>query len=183
MIHSARNCAVGLALVAVVTAACTDPASTPGPTTSIPTVSVPTTTERPTTPADPRLASAEETVTRFSNLLDLLGADPMRSLDELTTVSRGQTLETWRDMLTNQRRRGQKQIGTVAITLSGAKPTSDGKVTVDACLDVSKTDLVDKAGKSVVSKNRAPRVRYTYIVEQGTDGRFYVVQDKAVGTC
>jgi hypothetical protein len=51
------------------------------------------------------------------------------------------------------------------------------------CIDVSKTDLVDKDGKSVVAAHRAPRVRYTSVVEQGTDGRYYVVQDKAVETC
>lgn len=50
-------------------------------------------------------------------------------------------------------------------------------------MDVSKTNLVDKDGKSIVAANRPPRVRYTSVVEQGTDGKFYVMQDKAVSTC
>ena len=103
-------------------------------------------------------------------------------MDELTTVARDQSLETWRELLTSQRRRGYRQTGSISIVSSTAK-SGGGKLTVNTCIDVSKTNLVDKDGKSVVAANRAPRVRYTSVVEQGTDGKFYVMQDKAVATC
>ena len=44
-------------------------------------------------------------------------------------------------------------------------------------------NLVDKVGKSVVAANRPARVQYLYTVQKGSDGVFYVVQDKVVQTC
>jgi hypothetical protein len=175
---------IGLAMVAVLAAAACNQQG-PAPPTKI-TMTTPSTSTRAspssTTRADPHLSSVEATVARFWGLVDALGADPKRSLDELTTVARGQTLETWRELLTQRRRQAHKQIGTTAI-VSSQESSSGGKVTVDMCIDVSKTDLVDKDGKSVVAAHRAPRVHYTSVVEQGTDGRYYVMQDKAVETC
>lgn len=176
---------IGLAMVAVLTvAACNEQDPVPATTTAVTTTST-TTTPSPssTTEADPQLAHSEAAVRNFSHVVDILAADPQTRLDELATVSRGESLETARDLLTNQRRRGYKQIGTVSIVSSKAKLAGEGKITVVACLDVSKTDLLDKDGKSVVSKDRAPRVRYSYVVQQAKDSKFYVLQDKAVGTC
>ncbi|KGN41905.1 hypothetical protein N801_04265 [Knoellia aerolata DSM 18566] len=51
---------------------------------------------------------------------------------------------------------------------------------VSACVDVSKVNVVDKAGKSVVSAERQPRTRYTYKVQQD-DGQFFVVEDLLKG--
>jgi hypothetical protein len=172
-------------MVAVLTvAACNQQDPAPATTSALSTTSTSTTpSPSTTTEADPQLSQAEAAVTNFSQIVDSLAADPQTSLDELTTVSRGESLDTARELLTNQRRQGYKQTGTVSIVSSQAKPTSEGKVTVNACLDVSKTDLLDKDGKSVVSKDREPRVRYTYVVQQAEDGKFYVLQDKAVGTC
>jgi hypothetical protein len=180
-----REGLIGLVMVTVLTvAACSQQDPAPATTTAATTTSTSTIpSPSSTTQADPQLSHSEAAVRDFSHIVDSLAADPQTSLDELTTISRGQTLNTARDLLTNQRRQGYKQTGTVSIVSSQAKPAGEGKVTVDACLDVSKTDLLDKGGKSVVSKDREPRVRYTYVVQQAKDGKFYVLQDKAVGTC
>ena len=180
-IHARRG-AVGLAIATILaTAACTDPAAPPTTTTAAPPIGTPTTTTS-TTAADPQLAGAEAAVAKLWALVDALGADPQRSLDELTTVARDQSLETWRELLTSQRRKGYRQTGSISVVSSTAT-SAGGKFNVDTCIDVSKTNLVDKDGKSVVAAGRPPRVRYTSVVEQGTDGKFYVMQDKAVGTC
>ena len=178
----ARRAVVGVAIAAVLaTAACTNPAAPPRTTSAAPTSTTPPTSTT-TTAADPQLDNAEATVAKLWGLVDALGADPRRSLDELTSVARDQSLETWRELLTSQRRRGYRQTGSISVVSSSAM-SAGGKLTVDTCIDVSKTNLVDKDGKSVVAADRPPRVRYTSVVEQGTDGKFYVMQDKAVGTC
>jgi hypothetical protein len=76
-----------------------------------------------------------------------------------------------------------KQIGKTGVGEPSAKPISANRFAVAACIDVSKVNLVDKAGKSVVAANRPPRVQYQYIVEKVSGGAFYVVEDKAVQTC
>ena len=181
MTTSARNGVLVLAL-ALGLAGCSDPATPPVTSSPSPATSTPAQSTSTTSAADPQLAGAEAAVSTLWGLVDALGADPKRSLDELTTVARDQTLETWRELLTGQRRQGLKQTGTISIVSSRAS-FSGAKFKVDTCIDVSKTSLVDKSGKSVVAANRPPRVRYTSVVEQGSDGKFYVIQDKAVGTC
>lgn len=185
MTTSVRGGLVGLALMAVLSsAACNDPAPVPPTMTATPpTTTSATSPPSSTTPADPRLSAAEAVVGRFWSLVNALGADPRKSLDQLTTVARGQTFESWRDLLTQRRRQGYVQVGSISIVSSSAKASGPDEVTVDACVDVSKTDLVDKAGKSVVSKDRAPRVHYAYVVQQATDGKFYIMQDKAAKAC
>lgn len=183
MTISARNGVAVLALGAVLAlAGCTDPTAPPATSTSSAATSTPAPPTSTSSAADPQLAGAEAAVSTLWGLVDALGADPQRSLDELTTVARGQTLETWRELLTSQRRQGLRQTGTISMVSSKAASVG-GKLTVDSCIDVSKTSLVDQNGKSVVAANRPPRVRYASVVERGSDGKFYVVQDRAVGTC
>lgn len=179
----ARHSVIGLAIAAVLaTAACTSPTPPSTTTTAAPSSTTPPTLTTTTTAADPQLVDAEAAVAKLWALVDALGADPQRSLDELTSVARDQSLETWRELLTQRRRQGHRQIGSTSIVSSEATSTG-GRLTVDTCIDVSKTNLVDTDGKSVVAANRAPRVRYAFVVERGTDGKFYVIQDEAVETC
>jgi len=105
------------------------------------------------------------------------------SLDKLAVVSREPTIATWRQLLTKHRVMQVKQIGHTTVASAIAKPGVAGRFAVTACIDVSKVNLVDKDGKSVVAANRPPRVQYLYTVEKGSDGVFYVVEDKAVQTC
>lgn len=185
MTTSVRGGLVGLALISALTmAACNDPAPAPATTTSPTTgTTSSTSSSSSTTQSDPQVASAEAVVQKFWGVVNSLGTDPTKSLDELTTVARGQTLETWRELLTQRRRQGHRQVGSISMVSSTASTAPDHKLKVDACVDVSKTDLVDKDGTSAVSKDRSARVRYAYVVEQAKDGKFYVLQDKVVGTC
>ncbi|ADU46875.1 hypothetical protein [Intrasporangium calvum] len=184
MTSNARTGVIGLAIVAVLaTGGCTDQGLPPA-TTSSPsaTGTTPITTSTTMTAQDPELAAAEATVEKLWKLVDALGADKQRSLDELNTVARDQTLEIWRELLTKRRREAIRQTGSTSIVSTEAS-SARGKLTVDTCFDVSKTNLLDTDGKSVVSENRASRVRYTSVVERGSNGNYYVVQDKAVETC
>ena len=158
---SARHGVAGLVIATVLaTAACTNPAgpptvptTAPAPTTAPTSTTTSTEATSTTTAAAPQQAAAEATVAKLWALVDALGADPKRSLDELTTVTRDQSLATWRELLTQRRRQGHRQTGTTSIVSSEAT-RGGGKLTVDTCIDVSQTNLVDKNGKSIVSAER-----------------------------
>ena len=171
------------------TSACTtgraQPTPTPTPTSSVPsTPSTTTTTTTTTTSAPPTLSpaaqdlkDAEETVPRFWTVLDTLASDPKSSLDELATVSRDQAIGQWRSILTGYRERGWKKVGRSTVA-SVEATTTDGKTyAVRACIDVSKANLVDSEGKSVVTAGRLDRTQYNYQVQKAPQG-FFVTEDK-----
>lgn len=179
--------AAALALAAITaTSACTANDSKPSPST---TTSVTSTATTPTpTPATMSVAEretkdAEQTITRFWGVLDELASDPNQSLDKLATVSRGTSINTWRQLLTRHRVQQEKQVGKTVVGEFSVKPRSATRFAVAACIDVSKVNLVDRGGKSVVAANRPPRVLYQYLVEKASGGAFFVVEDKAVQTC
>ena len=149
--------------------------------TSATTAPTPSTTSL--SPAQQDAKDAEQAIPRFWAVVDALSSDPSVSLDKLALVSREPTITTWRQLLTSHRVKQVKQIGHTTVASVSAKPGTAGKFAVTACVDVSKVNLVDNAGKSVVAANRPPRVQYLYTVEKGSDGAFYVVKDKVVQTC
>ena len=176
-----------LALAAITaTSACA--ANDPKPNTTA-TIAVTSTATTPTlfstslSPAAQDAKDAEMAIPRFWAVVDALSSDPSMSLDKLALVSREPTITTWRQLLTSHRVKQVKQIGHTTVASVTAKPGTAGKSAVTACVDVSKVNLVDNAGKSVVAANRPPRVQYLYTVEKGSDGTFYVVNDKVVQTC
>jgi hypothetical protein len=179
--------AAALALAAITTtSACTanDPKPSPSTTTSATsTATTPTPSSTSLSPAEKDAKDAAQTITRFWAVLDELAADPKKSLDSLAAVSRDPSITTWRQLLTRHRVRQEKQIGETVVVETSVKPSSASRFVVAACIDVSKVDLVDKDGKSIVAANRPPRVQYQYIVDKVSDGVFYIVQDKAVQTC
>jgi len=134
-------------------------------------------------PAEQNARDAVQTVSRFVALVDELAADPNLSLDKLATVSRDASIDTSRQMLTRHRVKQEKQIGKAVVATSTVKPNGASKFIVVACIDVSKVNVIDKGGKSVVAANRPPRVEYQYTVEKTSGGGFYVLTDKAVETC
>ena len=172
------------------TSACTtgraQPTLTPAPTSSVPSTPTATTTTTTTTttsapptlsPAAQDLKDAEQTVPRFWTVLDTLASDPKTSLDELATVSRDQAIGQWRSILTGYRERGWKKVGRSAVA-SVEATTTDGKTyAVRACIDVSKANLVDSEGKSVVTAGRLDRTQYNYQVQKAPQG-FFVTEDK-----
>lgn len=179
--------AVSLA-VATLMASCapSDPVPPPSTTTSAP---VPTVTPSPsTTPSTPSPGErdkkdAESAVVRFWRLIDRLAADPQSKLEELTTVSRGSVAAQWRQNIRDYRFERVKQTGNVVVIDPSAKKSAEaGLHDVNACVDVSGTNLIDRNGKSVVAASRPPRVRYRYTVQKDAE-KWYVITEKATGTC
>jgi hypothetical protein len=179
-------------LVAVIaaTSACTTGRvqPTPTPMSSVPSASSTSTTTTTTSgttssapptlsPAAQDLKDAEQTVPRFWTVLDTLASDPKLSLDGLATVSRDQAIGQWRSILTGYRERGWKKVGRSTVA-SVEATTADGKTfAVRACIDVSKANLVDSEGKSVVTAARLDRAQYNYHVQKAPQG-FFVTEDK-----
>jgi hypothetical protein len=119
----------------------------------------------------------------YLRVIDRLSADPYTKLEDLTTVARGSAEAQWYSNITDYRRDQVRQTGSVVVLNPSAKPSAKtGQYSVRACLDVSKVDLIDRHGKSVVARDRPSRVRYDYTV-QLDGGRWYVMTEKAVSTC
>jgi hypothetical protein len=155
----------------VTTPSSTAPTSTPDQAVSTPSV------------ADPDLLQSEAAVGRFWRVVDRLSADPFTKLEALATVSRGAVNAQWHANITSYRQRQWKQTGRVSVVgPSAVRSPKSGQYSVSACIDVSKTDLVDKTGKSVVDKSGLSRVMYRYTVQQDA-GRWYVVGERATSTC
>src|SRR4051794_16277845 len=147
--------------------ACTDansdaanPTGSPtSPVTSGSTSSTPTPTPTSVSPTDRETAAAQAIVLRFLALHDTLATDPASRLDRLATVSRGQALDQMRTTLFRQRLKGWRQIGLATVVTTSAKQDSARRYDVSACIDVTKVNLVDRKGESVVTADRLPRTR------------------------
>ena len=94
-------------------------------------------------------------------------------LKPLETVAISAQLKAVQTLVRRQREQGQRQTGTTAISelkvqsvnLDNSAPDA-GKVptvVIDVCWDVSKVDVLDKSGKSIVSPDRPDTgwTRYT----------------------
>lgn len=121
----------------------------------------------------------------FVAMLDKLSSNPKANLDQLSTVGRGKAADKWRQIILDDRSAGHRQTGTTKLTLVSAKAgSSDQRWIVTMCLDVSDVDVVDRDGKSVVSRTRPDRVRDRLTVDQGTSSsEWFVTQDAVTGTC
>jgi hypothetical protein len=171
--------------VAWLTPSCSEASPNPGPPNSSSSLASPsrTATQATMSPAEQNTRDAQKAVMSYLRVIDRLSADPYTKLEDLTTVARGQALAQWRENITNYRRREVKQVGTVVVANPLAEPTArTGEYEVRACVDVSKVDLVDKNGKSVVADDRPPKVTYLFTVREDAP-RWYVVDEKATGTC
>ena len=103
-------------------------------------------------------------MTNYYAVLDKLRADPASDLKPLETVAISAQLKAVQTLVRRQREQGQRQTGTTAISelkvqsvnLDNSAPDA-GKVptvVIDVCWDVSKVDVLDKSGKSIVSPTR-----------------------------
>lgn len=134
-----------------------------------------TNTADPTQTSDTAVASdaAAETVRDYFSVLDQLRQDSGQSLDGLRKVATNTQLTTQSRLLENERAKKLRQVGDTelpdlkveSVNLDNSDPDA-GKVPtvmVDVCWDVSDADLVDTAGKSVVSPDRVDTgwTRYT----------------------
>lgn len=154
------------------------PTASTSPSPSAPTPS-PTPTPTPTPTGDE--AKVEIAVRDFWAAVDRVAAEPDEPIKSLATVSRGETLNFWRQLLAKERVNGQRQIGSTKVTSVVVKAdTTDWRATT--CIDVSDVNVVDKDGKSVVTADRPTTWQYEMTLQED-DGVFYVVKDKAVGEC
>ena len=187
MTDSKRMMAAALALVVITaTSSCTtndpSPVSTSSSPTSI-TTTPPATTSTSLSPADQDRQRAENAVGKFWAVIDELAADPFSKLERITTVSRDQTAAQWRKNLMSDRGKGWKQVGKTKVASAEAKPSgSSSQFVVAACIDVSKVNIVDKDGKSVIAASRPPQVAYRFTVQEDNE-KLYVITDEATGTC
>jgi hypothetical protein len=166
------------------------PQATPPPSTAAQpppsTAAQPTSSSPSATPKiRPTEAAAIARAQGYVAVLDKLSSNPKATLDELSTVARGKAVDKWRQIIFDDRSAGRRQTGSTKLTLLSAKAgSSDQQWVVTMCLDVSGVDVVDRDGKSVVSKDRPDRVRDVLTVDQDTSSsKWYVTQDKVTGTC
>jgi ribosomal protein L24 len=177
------ECVLALSLLGLVS--CSEADSQPGilvtPVASSP---APSRTASPTPSADEQnLREAEAAVSRFWSVIDGLSADPDSDLTELTTVSRGSVAAQWARNINQDRYDRVRSTGNVVVRNATAKPSKQRNVfDVTACIDVSKVNVTDKDGKSVVPADRPDRVGYDYAVEMDRQ-KWYVVKEKVNGTC
>jgi hypothetical protein len=149
----------------------TDPPATAEPSSTSP--SSPTTSASPSSPSDEASADATEAVQSYFAVVDQLRSDPAADLKKLKSVATSAQLNAVTTLIDRSRDEGQRQTGTTAINelevqsvnLDNSDPKA-GKVptvVIDVCWDVSKVDVLDKSGQSIVSPDRPDTgwTRYT----------------------
>ena len=149
----------------------TDPPATAEPS-STPSSSAPTSAS-PSSPSDEASAGATDAVRSYFTVVDQLRSDPAADLKKLKSVATSAQLNAVTTLIDRSRDEGQRQTGTTAINelkvqsvnLDNSDPKA-GKaptVVIDVCWDVSKVDVLDKSGKSIVSPDRPDTgwTRYT----------------------
>lgn len=166
--------ATGTVMLAAVSAcggSNTDPPPTSEP--SSPSPSSPTTSSSPSSPSDAASAAATDAVRSYFAVVDQLRSDPAVDLKKLKSVATSAQLNAVETLISRQRDEGQRQTGTTAlnelevqsVNLDNSDPKA-GKVptvVIDVCWDVTKVDVLDKSGKSIVSSDRPDTgwTRYT----------------------
>lgn len=179
--NNLRRTAIALVLPLLV-AACTatpspdpTPSSTPTPTPSVTSLSQ----------AEQDLANARQAVVKLWDVVDRLTNDPQASLQDLDAVASGEALEFFRKNLTGYRLAQLIGSGSSLVELQSAEPAGNNAQglrtwAVTACVDTSKTKLVDTSGKNVT----APPYRFQHrsiVVERVA--ALLVDQDEVLGTC
>jgi hypothetical protein len=173
------------AVLVVCFASCSNPDPQPNPLpTQVASPVVPSRTSPPSPSTEElNLRKAERAVTRFWRVIDRLSADPDSDLTELTTVSRGSVAAQWAKNINQDRYDRVRSSGNVIVHDAMAKRSKKRNMfRVTACIDVSGVSLTDEDGKSVVPRDRPPRVGYNYVVEMERLN-WYVVREKVTGTC
>ena len=139
-----------------------DPPQTSEPSSTSP--STPATSSSPSSPSDEARADASDALRNYFTVVDQLRSDPKGDLKKLKSVATSAQLNAVETLIGRQRDEGQRQTGTTAInemqvqsvSLDNSDPKA-GKVptvVIDVCWDVSKVDVLDKSGKSIVSPDR-----------------------------
>lgn len=144
-------------LVVVALTSCSGNGSNQAAPEPKPTGSVSTTATTPATPSEIAAESASALVRQYFATVDELSQDPTQSISKLKTVAMSTQLLAYETQIKSQRQSGQRQLGDLKIAQVQVESVSLDKpvtVLVNVCWDVSDVDVVDRAGKSVVSPNR-----------------------------
>jgi len=167
--------ATGILLLAA-TSACgsndADPPPSAPTTTSAP--SAPSTSSSPASPSEAAAANAEAVVRLYYATLDRVRQDPSLPIAQLRKVENGIELTADQRLVTSERKQHLRQTGSVrllsvvvqSVNLDSASPKGGKAPTaqVDVCWDVSRVDVVDKNGKSVVPSTRPDQGSTRYFV-------------------
>lgn len=181
--------AAALALSACNSKGSTDAQPTPATTSTVSSSRTSTSTSSSPTTADPatqRAKAAEAAVPAFWRELNRITNDPNTQISGLTKVSRGAVYAQW--MQSVMTFRAKRLVGTGLTEVSGltSRPTGASTYAVTACIDSSKTDLVNfDTKKSVIPSPRPnPRVEHQYEVTQDrTSQKWYLTTEKVTVTC
>ena len=163
-------------------AACT---ATPVPTPTVTLTQSPSPTATTLSPADQDLANAKQAVVKLWAVVDRLTNNPKSSIQDLDDVAADATLTMFQQNLVKYRISEWKGSGASVVedltaTARGVDAEGRSTWTVTACIDGSKTTLVDANGKSVQGPPYRVRHKST-VVERSA--AFFVADDVAVGTC
>lgn len=175
--------AITVATAVALTACNSDPGAdskSSSSSSSIATSAAPTSSTPSLAPAEADKRSASQAVVQLWSELDKLAGDPNLTLTSLAQVARGQALAQWQSNLSDQRARHWKQDGAVVVASSESSYIGNNIFKTVACVDVSKVNVVDAAGKSVLSAGRPSRTKYTYEVTKTAEG-FFVTKDTMTG--
>jgi hypothetical protein len=170
-----KSWATGALVLAAVSGCAGSNSPTADPTTSsIPSTSSPTTSASPTSPSEAASSAASQKLRAYFATVDRLGQDATAALVPLDQVATSTQLSAERRLLKSQHGRGERQVGATrvaqlkvqSVNLDNSDPSA-GKVptvVIDVCWDVSKVDVLNKGGMSIVSANRPDTGWTRYIV-------------------
>jgi hypothetical protein len=126
--------------------------------------SAPTTSVSPTSPSDAATAHAAAAMRNYFTVVDELRSDPAGDLKWMKSVATSAQLDAMVTLVRREQAKGQRQTGTTAISklavqsvnLDNSDPDAAKvpTVVIDVCWDVSKVDVLDESGKSIVSPTR-----------------------------
>ena len=171
-----KSWATGALVLAAVTACAnggSDPTSDPTPTVASSSPSTPSSSATATDPSDAATTAASATMREYFAVVDALAKDPKSDLKRLGSVATSTQLRAAQTLLRSQRDQGRHQTGdtnvaeltvqTVNLDNSDPKAGKVPTVVIDVCWDVSKVDVLDKSGASIVSPDRPDTgwTRYT----------------------
>ena len=167
--------ATGITLLAAVTACGadgSDPPSAPE-SSAASSPSDPATSTAPNSPTEAARSDATSVVRSYFTVVDHLRSRPAADLMKLKSVATSAQLTAIQTLIGRQRDQGQRQTGKTGISeltvqtvnLDNSDPDAGRVPTViiDVCWDVTKVDVLDESGKSIVSPDRPETgwTRYT----------------------
>ncbi len=122
--------------------------------------------------------AANDTVIKYRALVDQLRQQYMPDVSQLLAFSRGAAYDKWGYTLQEDFVNGWHQTGVAVITIKSTEPGGSARQwLVSGCLDVTRLDVVDKAGQSTLEHTGGIN-HIVYTVDQDpTTLRWYVTDE------